>query len=554
MLLNIVGSQPLTLTVFHSGSSSGTLPGELTAVAVAGGIITAVGPSAEMLIPSADLLHNLQGGYLGPAFGDGHAHPLFAGLEDTGPQIRQCSDIGQILSIVGKWAVENPDDEWIIGASYDATLSDDGHFDARWLDAVVHDRPVLLHAWDYHTVWVNSKALEIAQITSGTPEPARGRIIRRADGSPMGTLCEPGAIGLVTQHVPAQSQDTLVAALARATNAFAQAGVSWVQDAWVETDVVDAYIAAAREGALHTRLNLAFRADPQGWSEQLDGFSAARRRVENSGGELLSAHTVKFFLDGIVESHTAHMLESYADCPSNSGLPNWDEGALRDAAIAVDAMGFQLHLHAIGDAAVRQGLDAIDAVVAANGPRDRRPVMAHLQAVSPADMPRFKELGVIANFEPLWAQQDPVMTELTFPRLGPDRSLRQFQISEMADSGVRVTFGSDWPVTHHHPMRGIGTAVTRIGPGSPNAKPLAGTPYGIVDALDSYSIQVAYQAFAEHQRGTLAVGQLADLVWLERDPRSVPKQEMAELTVLGTWLAGKPTYQAPSERVLEKIR
>lgn len=543
----------MTLTVFHSGSSAGTVPGESTAVAITDGIITAVGPSAELLVPNADFLHDLQGGYLGPAFGDGHAHPLFAGLEDTGPQIRQCSDVGQILSTVAKWAAEHPGDEWIVGASYDSTLVKHGHFDARWLDAVVSDRPVLLRAWDYHTVWVNSKALEIAGISTPTPEPARGRIVRRADGSPLGTLCEPGAIDLVMQHVPSQSQETLVAALSRATYAFAQAGVSWVQDAWVETEAVDAYIAATRKGALHTRLNLAFRADPLRWTQQLDGFAAARRRVDALGGEQLTAHTVKFFLDGIVESHTAHMLESYADCPSNSGLPNWDEKALKDAVIAVDALGFQLHLHAIGDAAVRQGLNAIEAVVAANGPRDRRPVMAHLQAVSPADLPRFKSLGVIANFEPLWAQQDPVMTELTFPRLGPDRSARQFQIAEMAASGVRVSFGSDWPVTHHHPMLGIGTAVTRTGMEDPDAEPLAGKPYGILDALDSYSNQVAYQAFAD-QRGTLAVGQLADLVWLESDPRSSPEQELAGLRVLGTWIAGKPTYQASPERVLEKIR
>lgn len=526
----------------------------MTAVAVTDGTITAVGPSAQALIPKADFVHDLHGGYLGPAFGDGHAHPLFAGLEDAGPQIRQCSDVGQILSTVGNWAADHPDDEWIVGASYDATLAHEGHFDARWLDSVVSDRPVLLRAWDYHTVWVNSKALEIAGISARSPEPARGRIVRRQDGSPLGTLCEPGAIDLVMQHVPGQSQETLVAALSRATLAFARAGVGWVQDAWVETEAVDTYIAAARAGALHTRLNLAFRADPMRWTQQLDGFAAARRQVDACGGELLSAHTVKFFLDGIVESHTAHMLESYADCPSNSGLPNWDEEALKAAAVAVDSLGFQLHLHAIGDAAVRQGLDAIEAVAAANGPRDRRPVMAHLQAVSPADLPRFKALGVIANFEPLWAQRDPVMTELTFPRLGPDRSERQFQIAEMAASGVRVSFGSDWPVTHHHPMLGIGTAVTRTGTGSPNASPLAGAPYGIAEALDSYSTQVAYQAFAEHDRGTLAVGQLADLVWLERDPRSVPEQEIAGLRVLGTWLAGKPTYQASSERVLERIR
>ncbi len=544
----------MTLTVFHSGSITGAPAGHMTAVAVTDGIITAVGSSAEALVPTADVLHDLCGGYLGPAFGDGHAHPLFAGLEDIGPQVRQCTNLDEILDTIAKWADAHPGDDWIVGASYDATLAENGYFDARWLDLVVPDRPVLLRAWDYHTVWVNSVALEIAGITADTPEPQLGRIIRRADGTPLGTLCEPGAINLVTDHVPDHSQETMIAALSRATATFAESGVSWVQDAWVETESLDTYLAAAQQGALHTRMNLAFRADPIRWEQQLPDFALARDRVLAANEKLLSAHTIKFFLDGIVESHTAHMIDAYEDRPGSHGLANWEDQALIDAAIAVDAMGFQLHIHAIGDAAVRQGLDTIEAVLAANGPRDRRPVMAHLQTITPRDLPRFRELGVIANFEPLWAQQDPVMTDLTFPRLGDERASRQFQIGEIAASGVRVSFGSDWPVTHHHPLLGIGTAVTRTGAAQSFGKPLAGAPYDITAALDSYSTQVAYQAFAEHERGSLASGQLADLVWLANDPRTSADHEVAGLKVLGTWLAGKPTHLAIPDRVLEGTR
>ncbi|MHA7243117.1 amidohydrolase [Paeniglutamicibacter antarcticus] len=544
----------MTLTVFHSGSIAGTPAGQNTAVAVTNGTITAVGSTAEALISVADNLQNLHGGYLGPAFGDGHAHPLFAGLEDAGPQIRQCEDLDEILATVKQWARDHPGDGWIVGASYDATLAENGHFDAKWLDSVVPDRPVLLRAWDYHTVWVNSRALDIAGITAQSPEPELGRIVRRVDGSPLGTLCEPGAIDLVTAYIPAYSTEILVAALALATDAFAKVGITWVQDAWVETESLEAYLAAAQQGALHTRVNLAFRADPFRWAQQLPGFVLDRDRVLFLGEERLTAHTIKFFLDGIIESHTAHMIDAYSDCPDSHGLPNWNDQALVDAAIAVDALGFQLHMHAIGDAAVRQGLDTIEAVVAANGPRDRRPVMAHLQTINPIDLPRFKDLDVIANFEPLWAQQDPVMTELTFPRLGTERSTRQFQIGEIAASGVRVSFGSDWPVTHHHPMQGIGTAVTRTGSADPASTPLAGASYDVAAALDSYSTQVAYQAFAENSRGILATGQIADLVWLESDPRISEQHEVAELNVLGTWLAGIPTHHVAPKPVLDGTR
>lgn len=534
----------MTLTVFHSGYAAGTPSGIQCAVAVTGSVITAVGPDAQALMPVADRLHDLRGGYLGPAFGDGHAHPLFAGLEDVGPQIRGCSSLGEILAEVGIWATRNPDAEWIVGASYDATCAEHGHFDARWLDEVVPDRPVMLRAWDYHTVWVNSMALEIAGITASTPEPELGMIVRRADGTPLGTLCEPGAIDLLTKHVPPYGSDVQIAALSRATATFAKAGVTWVQDAWVEVDAVQTYIAAARAKALKARLNLAFRADPIAWQAQLAGFDTARARVGAANEELLSANTIKFFLDGIIESHTAHLIEPYADREHTRGMPNWDGQALAEAAIAVDALGFQLHLHAIGDGAVRQGLDTIEAVIAANGERDRRPVMAHLQAISPEDLPRFKALGVVANFEPLWAQQDPVMTELTFPRLGEDRSARQFPMGEMADSGVTVSFGSDWPVTHHHPMAGIGTAVTRTGSEDLDDQPLPGARFDVAGALQAYSTNVAFQAFAEHERGTLAPGQIADLVWLQHDPRSADPRNLAAMRVLGTWLAGEPTYDA----------
>lgn len=534
----------MALTVFHSGYVAGAPTEFFSTVAVKDSIIIAVGSDAEALIPQADQLHDLRGGYLGPAFGDGHAHPLFAGLEDVGPQIRGCSSLDEILDSVEAWANKHPDAEWIIGASYDATFAKNGYFDARWLDAVVPDRPVMLKAWDYHTVWVNSKALEIAGITENTPEPELGAIIRRADGSPLGTLCEPGAIDLVAQHAPSYSLETHLDALERATASFAAAGVSWVQDAWVELSTVAAYIAAARAKVLSTRLNLAFRADPLHWQEQLAGFEFARNQVNEAQEELLTSNTIKFFLDGIIESHTAHLLDSYTDRENTYGAPNWSDAALREAAIAVDALGFQLHLHAIGDAAIRQGLDAIQAVQAANGPRDRRPVIAHLKNISAQDMPRFKSLGVIANFEPLWAQQGHEMLELCLPRLGEQRFAQQFPMADLAQAGVVVTFGSDWPVTHHHPLAGIGTAITREGNGSAKNgyPPLPGTLFNISQSLRSYSSQVAYQAFAEHERGVIETGKIADFVWLEKDPRSVRPHDVASIPVLGTWLNGNQTH------------
>ncbi|WP_205787487.1 amidohydrolase [Specibacter cremeus] len=535
----------MTLTVFHSGTHAAAPAGVTSALAVRDGRIIALGDDAHALCPAADQLVDLGGGHLGPAFGDGHAHPLFGGLEDDGPQVRACRSVEAIVACVREWAAAHPDAAWIIGASYDSTLAADGLFDAAWLDAVVPDRPVVLRAMDYHTVWANSAALAAAGITAATPEPALGRIVRRADGSPLGTLQEPGAVDLVMDHAPAIADAVRAAALGRATARFAAAGVTWVQDAWVETADLGPYLLAAGRGLLNARLNLAFRADPLRWRGQLAGFAAARERVRELDSPMLGARTVKFFVDGVIESGTAAMLEPYCDTPGDTGLANWDAESLNAAAIEVDRRGFQLHLHAIGDRAVRLALDAIAAVQAVNGPADRRPVIAHLQVVNPADLERFAALGVIANFEPLWAQPDDLMNHLTLPRLGKLRAHQQYPIGTLIRAGVTVSFGSDWPVTHHHPLNGLATAITRSTPdGLPSGGWVPAERIDVADALHAYTAGVAAQAFADHDRGTLAVGLAADLVWLSADPRGLDARSLPDVRVLGTWLEGRRTHAA----------
>ncbi|WP_426975451.1 amidohydrolase [Pseudarthrobacter sp. O4] len=537
----------MTLTVFHSGTVADAdhAAGQSgpTALAVQDGIITAVGDAAMALLAGATETVDLAGGYLSASFADGHAHPLFGGLEDFGPQIRSCRSVEEIAASVRGWADANPDSGWVIGASYNATLAPGGMFDAEWLDAAVADRPVLLRSWDYHTIWVNSAALRAAGIDRNTPEPALGRIVRRPDGSPLGTLMEAGAIDLVTRVAPAFTLEQRVAALQAATAKYAAAGVTWIQDAWVELEDVPAYEAAVVSGRLDARINLAFRADPRIWNTQPEGFVAARSRIENLGSGMLTANTVKFFIDGIIESHTACMLAPYADAPAETGLANWQRDQLHEAMASFDALGFQLHLHAIGDAAVRSALDGLEEVQRRNGYRDRRPVIAHLQLVDPTDIERFAALGAVANFEPLWACSDEVMRLLTIPRLGAPRAEQQYPIASLARAGVHLSFGSDWPVTGHHPVAGLATAVTRQG-----GDYVAGAAWipaeriHVETALEAYTSGVAYQAFAERHWGALRPGMSADLVLLSEDPRRVPEDGLAALEVLGTWLAGRPTF------------
>lgn len=517
--------------------------GDTDALAVRGGRVVAVGDAAADF--AADHVVDLGAGILMPAFGDGHAHPMFGGLEHFGPPIKGLASVDAIVAEVGRWAAAHPDEDWIVGASYDPALVPDGAFDARWLDAVVPDRPVVLRAYDYHTVWCNSEALRRAGVTADLPDPRLGWIVRRPDGSALGTLREWHACDLVLDRIPGRPTDELVDALRIAGRTFAAAGVTWVQDAWVEPEMVDPYLAAVRTDALHVRTNLAFRADPdRPLDAQRDVFTAARRRVAAEGRGLLTANTVKFFADGVIESGTAAMLEPYCDAPHSCGMPVWNPEQLTAAVVAFDAAGFQVHIHAIGDAGVRAALDAIAAAKIANAAWDRRPVIAHVQLVDPADLVRFAALDVIANFEPLWAQLDPLQTVLTVPRLGGKRADLQYPMGDLARRGVALSFGSDWPVSSHVPMEGVQIAVTRrTADGTPS--PEGWTPHqrlSVDEALDAYTTGVAHQAFADDRSAGLVPGAPADLVWLDRDPRTADPMALSATAVLGTWLGGVRKY------------
>ncbi|HEU4808185.1 MAG TPA: amidohydrolase family protein, partial [Homoserinimonas sp.] len=270
-------------TVLFTGGTvwMGPAQEDEAALLIAGGRVKATGAEAIHLADQLGAHHvDLAGGFLMASFGEGHAHPIFGGLEASGPQVRACGSVAEIVAEVRRFAEANPEQEWIIGASYDGSLAPNGLFDAQWLDEAVSDRPVMLRAWDYHTVWCNSRALELAGIDRGTPDPELGEIPRREDGSPLGTLREWGAVELVTAVSTGYSLDDRVDALRRATEHYAALGTTWVQDAWVEPGDVDVYLEAARRGALATRVNLALLADPRQFPASLPSLVEARARVE----------------------------------------------------------------------------------------------------------------------------------------------------------------------------------------------------------------------------------------------------------------------------------
>lgn len=529
--------------ILFSGRIWCPIEGDLTALAVQDGTIVATGDEAIARARAAagpvERVVVDDGGILLPAFGDGHAHPMFGGLAAEGPPIRPETSVAGIVARVAEWAAAHPEAEWITGATYDTSLAPGALFDARWLDEAVPDRPVMLRARDFHTVWVNSVALARAGITDATPDPVLGEIPHRADGSVLGTLREWGAVELVAGIASSPDLEDRVRSLERAARTYTALGVTWVQDAWVGPGELEAYLAAAGRGRLPIAFNLALYADPRRWPGQLESLREQRRRVQDLHHPDLTADTVKFFADGIIESETAAVLAPYDGHPPHSGMLAWDPDALADAVTAVDAAGFQTHIHAIGDRAVRVALDAIERADEANGPRDRRPVVAHAQLVDPADRGRLRRLRVIVNAQPLWAQTDPAMEVLTVPRLGAERSLTQYPWATLEQQGTLLSFGSDWPVSSADPLQGMAVGCSRQ---TSQRQPPGGWTPGerltVRSAFAAYTAGSAYQAF--RRAGSLRVGNDADLVTLDRDPFSLgDPRDLDRLRVTGTWRRGR---------------
>jgi len=505
--------------------------GVFQGLAIEDGRVIATGPAAlEMNGESIDLA----GGFLMPGFIDGHAHPIFAGREALGPRVNNLQSVEEIKKEVARYANKNPNESWIIGGAYEAAIISSGDFDAHWLDEVVPDRPVVLHAVDHHTIWVNSKALEIAAITSKTKDPDGGTIARREDGSPKGTLREPIAFDLILKHAPADSVESDLQAIKYVCNELISVGVTTATECWVEPPMAEAYIAAAKSGALTVDMHLAFLVTPQNWQEKIAYIQEMRAEISKlPEPKRLKANTIKFLTDGALSSGTAAMLDPYLDNPESTGLKIWDDENLIAALTAYDLLKFQVHIHAIGDGANSQSLNAIEAMRRNNPIWDRRPVIVHAQLIAPTDLSRFKELGVIANFQPLWTYLDPMNKELIEPRIGSERNNRQYQLRTLLDLDTKMSFGSDWPVTSHKPLDAIFIPVLRKLPESKGEPWNINEAISLEESLTAYTANSAYQLFSEDQIGKLDPGMRANFVILDKNPF-----ETTGVKIKSVWIDG----------------
>ena len=530
---------------------------ELGGLAVRHGRIAAVSTDADIaaLAGPATRRIDLAGGLVLPGFVDAHVHPAQGGLEASQCDLTGGSTRAGYLETVADYvagsAAKGGSTRWVLGGGWSMDAFPGGVPTAADLDTVTGDRPVYLPNRDHHSAWVNTAALRLAGLTAQSPDPADGRIERDAAGEPSGALHE-GAMDLVGRLVPAHDPATLVRAVLDGQRHLHRLGVTGWQDAIIGAsslmpDFFDAYLAADAAGQLTGRVRGALWWDRFGGVDQLDHLIDRRKRA--AGCRRFSAGAVKIMVDGVCETRTAALLDDYLDpatghADGTRGLEFVDAVALHAAARVLTGAGFQIHLHALGDAAVRNSLDALAATMGGGPAADLRHHIAHLQVVHPDDVPRFAELGVAANCQALWACADEPMTELTLPVLGRTRSRWQYPFRAIAAAGARLALGSDWPVSSADPLAIVQTAVTRSVPGDPSGGAfLPDQRLGLAEALTAATLGGNYLNFTDAVAGRLRPGFSADLTVLDRNLFAGPPTALTEATVLGTLVDGGWVYR-----------
>jgi predicted amidohydrolase YtcJ len=515
------------------------------ALAVAGGKILYVGDRAGALKRRGDATRvvDLGGRMVLPAFQDSHSHLVTGGVELGLCDLNGLATKAEVLARIRDYAAAHPAAAWITGGGWDLPLFPQANPRREDLDAVVPDRPAVLDAADGHSAWANSRALALAGITKDTPDPFGGRIERDArTGEPSGTLRE-SAAGLVERLVPALEPGDYIKGL-RAGQALANRhGIAAIVEASASPELLDAYAALDRAGELSVRVLACIHVDTDRGIAEAGRLAGLRRRY---AGRRLKATSAKIFADGVMEPHTAALLEPYVDRPGDRGTPLLEPEAFDALAVALDRAGFQIHVHAIGDRAIRLALDAFEAAGRANGFRDMRHHIAHLELIDPADIPRFRRLGVAANFQALWAYPDPYITDLTLPILGPARSRWLYPIGSVARTGAVIVGGSDWSVSSLNPLLAIQVALTRRGPeDGPGEAWIPEERTDLTTMLRAYTVNGAWLSHEEAWRGSLEPGKAADLIVLERDLYAVAPSEIGRTRVLLTLIAGREVFRDP---------
>lgn len=517
-----------------------------TALAVRDGRICALDTTGDLsaLHGDATRIVDVEGRPVLPGFQDTHIH-----LQDSGREYAlsvrfdEAELLAEIQDTLRDFAARHPEHEWIRGGGWNAGIFGEHNLDRRVLDAAVPDRPVFLRDSNGHSAVINSRACDLLGLDAATPDPVNGRFVRAPDGTPSGMLHE-DALDWARARMPTTPDRDFAEGVRWAQRQCNAHGITGVLDASVAERHQRVYRALDSAGELTLRVCATAKVLPE------ETTAGALARIEALRRDYCSPtfriHSAKFFVDGIIENRTAAMIEDYSDELGGNAALMFDEAHLRELFIAFDAARFQIHVHVIGDRAARAAFDALAAAREANGAWPSLHQLAHLQCIDPADIPRFGELGVVANMQPLWARNEPSVTDIAVPMVGPRRARWIYAFKSMIEAGAPYALSSDWGVSTLNPFQIIQTAICRQAPHRGRDHP----PFFPEERLDlaaavrGYTVNAAAAAWRGQDTGSLSPGKLADLIVLDRDIFAIDPYEIGETKVLLTLLGGREVYRA----------
>jgi len=511
------------------------------ALAIRGDKIVAVGDDtaiAKFRGPDTKVI-DAAGQLVLPGFVDCHIHFMDGSLSLGRVNLEGAKDVAEIQERLRNYAAKHPENEWLLGRGWDYAMFGAAALpDKKYLDELFPNRPVFLEGYDGHTYWANSKALTLAGINRDTPDPPNGVIVRDPT-----THEATGALKEAAQDL-----------VAKATPALTRAGIKWanangltrVHSAGGDFPQLELYDELRRHGDLTLRFYIAYFMDPPEMRPQdVDAIENARKKYHDAW---IDTNAVKFMVDGVIESHTAAMIEPYSDDPSLKGKLFWDPAKYSSAVAEFDKRGLQLFTHAIGELGVRTALDAYQHAEEVNHSSDRRPRIEHIETISPTDIPRFGKLGVIASMQPLHSYPNADTLDVWARNAGPDRASRAWSWKSIADAGGRYAFGSDWPVVTLNPWEGLQTAVTRqTREGTPANGFVPSQRLTVAQAVEGYTLGAAFAGRREKTEGSLEKGKLADLIIVSQNIFEIDTHKISETKVRTTIVGGQVVYQSDAK-------
>lgn len=518
------------------------------AIAIREGKIVYVGNDEEAArhIGAETEIIDLVGQMMLPGFHDAHIHILTEVLSDEECNLLRIETVEEVAARLKECTalLGHGGERWITGAGWGEWLWPDANPRKGLLDLLFPDRPVYLPSSFGHAAWVNSKALKIAGIDADTEDPEAGIIERDPEtGEPSGTLRE-SAMTLVSEKIPPFTLEQRKKRVLAGIDLSHANGITAVIEPGVGPDHIEQILAVADDGDFNLRAVASL--SPIGWNAGVFGdevfeFMDSREAWRRPN---IDVDSVKIYMDGVIEFGTSPLLEPYEDPKYGSGEFFYEQDVVDRYFTRLDSMGLQIHVHAIGDAAVRRALDAFEAMRAANGMSDNRHQIVHLQLIHEDDRPRFGDLSIAAVFQPLWAYPDPAVLDLDIPMLGEERTWQMYPIASIQDTGGRIVGGSDYWVTDLDPLLAIETAITRQDPWTNEGPVLnAAERVDLATMIEAYTINGAYQMGLEDEQGSIEVGKRADLVVLDRNLFELASSEINEARVTMTIFDGRTVYE-----------